>query len=178
MIKVKVSHIPDDGELQEKGLSLGLDEIGLGEPYLGPAIGLSYRLQKIHGKILGNFEVSGTMGLECSRCLLHFEAPAKAKFLVEFEKEPESADPRNGIDPEAPELNVVFFSGDQIEFGEEIRQEMEVLVPFAPLCKEGCKGLCGICGANRNEADCGCESGQKNNPFQGLNQLFQQNKEN
>jgi len=28
-------------------------------------------------------------------------------------------------------------------------------VPMKPLCKEDCKGLCPVCGANLNYEDCG-----------------------
>ena len=30
-------------------------------------------------------------------------------------------------------------------------------LPGYPVCQEGCKGLCSVCGANLNERDCGCD---------------------
>ena len=30
-------------------------------------------------------------------------------------------------------------------------------IPYAPLCKDDCLGLCAQCGADRNVAPCGCE---------------------
>jgi uncharacterized protein len=30
-------------------------------------------------------------------------------------------------------------------------------VPFAPLCREDCKGLCPQCGIDRNTGTCSCE---------------------
>jgi uncharacterized protein len=176
--KVKLSEIPESGELTEKDLALPLAELGLAEPWIGKSVSLSYSLRKIHGKILGNFRCSGGLGLECSRCLEPFEARAKAEFLANFEEEPEEVNPRSGIDPEDPGLNVVFFKDGLIEFGEELRQEMELQVPFAPLCREDCLGLCPVCGGNRNQKPCDCADKPANNPFHGLNKLFQQNKEN
>jgi uncharacterized protein len=29
-------------------------------------------------------------------------------------------------------------------------------VPYQPLCDAACRGLCPVCGANRNEVDCDC----------------------
>jgi uncharacterized protein len=176
--RVRLSQIPEDGVLREKGLDLPLQAIELQDPFLGPSLAMDYELRNIHGKILGNFEVRGRMRLECSRCLKEFEEAAETKFLIEFEEKPSELNPRSGLDPEDPELNVVFFSGEEIEFGDEIRQEMELLIPFAPLCQRDCKGLCPDCGANRNEKNCGCEGKRGNNPFASLKQLFQQNKEN
>ena len=73
---------------------------------------------------------------------------------------------------------MVFYTGDDIEFSDEIRQELELQVPFAPLCREDCRGLCPVCGSNRNEKLCACREASHEGPFSGLNKLFQQNKEN
>jgi uncharacterized protein len=173
-----LSHIPEDKPLIERGLSLPLRELGLDSPWTGDDLKLSYEIQNIHGKILGTFEVEGSLSLDCSRCLDTFATTVKSRFLLEFEKLEENHNPRNAPDPEDAGLNVVVFSGDEIEFGDEIRQEMELLVPFAPLCREDCRGLCQACGARLNEVDCGCARPVKDNPFQALKSLFKDNKEN
>ena len=175
---VKLSEIPESGELTEKNLALPLAELGLVEPWSGESATLSYSIRKIHGSILGNFRCSGSLRLECSRCLEPFEAKAAAEFLANFAETPDEINPRSGIDPEDPGLNVVFFKDGLIEFGEELRQEMELQVPFAPLCKPGCLGLCPVCGGNKNLKPCSCGDKPKNNPFQGLDTIFQQTKEN
>jgi uncharacterized protein len=174
---VKLPQIPKDGVLAEKGLTLGLGELGLEAPFAG-AILLDYEFRNLYGKILGSFSVRGTMTLECSRCLSGFDQAAHSKFIIEFEERPEDGNPRNLPSPEDPGLNVVFFSGEEITFADEIRQEMELLVPFAALCREDCKGLCPECGADLNDKHCGCELKPTNHPFEGLNKLFQQHEEN
>lgn len=35
-----------------------------------------------------------------------------------------------------------------------LREKFLISVPIQPLCREDCKGLCSICGANRNEVEC------------------------
>jgi uncharacterized metal-binding protein YceD (DUF177 family) len=177
--RVKLSHIPEDSPLKEFGIELPLLDLGMAEPWLGSSLSLDYELSRIYGKVLGKFKARGRLGLQCCRCLEHFERDAGAEFVVEFEEAPEDRGASRGaVDPEDPGLNVVLFNGDEIEFGEEVRQEMELQVPFAPLCKEDCKGLCPVCGSNRNERDCGGHEESRNSPFQGLKKLFQQNKEN
>ncbi|MEO0296608.1 MAG: YceD family protein, partial [candidate division WOR-3 bacterium] len=37
--------------------------------------------------------------------------------------------------------------------------------PMKPLCKENCKGLCPVCGANRNNKNCGHETNETYSPF-------------
>jgi uncharacterized protein len=173
--KVLLSQIPESGSLSEKGLKIPLDEARLGEPFLEPGLELDYELRRVYDKILGNFKSRGRMGLQCSRCLEDFEADAKAEFLLEFEREPDEVNPRSGPDPDDAELNVVFFSGDKLDFGEELRQEMELQVPFAPLCSPDCRGLCGICGTPRKQG-CDCKEEPKSGPFAGLKDLFQKEK--
>ena len=45
---------------------------------------------------------------------------------------------------------------DTIDLGPLVRDAIVLELPMAPLCREGCRGLCPQCGADRNEADCGC----------------------
>ena len=37
-----------------------------------------------------------------------------------------------------------------------MRDAIVLELPMAPLCREDCRGLCPQCGADRNEAECGC----------------------
>jgi uncharacterized protein len=173
--KVLLSQIPESGSLAEKGLKIPLDEAGLGEPFLAPGLELDYEFRRIQDKILASFKARGRMGLTCSRCLEDFETEVRTEFLLEFEREPEEVNPRGGADPEDAELNVVFFKGERIEFGEELRQEMELLVPFAPLCSEDCPGLCPSCGTPRSQG-CECKEEPKAGPFSALKDFFQKEK--
>ena len=34
---------------------------------------------------------------------------------------------------------------------------MLLSLPAYPVCQEGCKGLCSVCGNNLNERECGCD---------------------
>lgn len=175
---VKLSQIPEAQPLAENGLELSLEHLGMSRPWLGPRVSVTYELSRIYGKILGKFEAKAHFELPCSRCLENFQAEARAKFLVNFEERPPEADERKGLDPEDPELNVAFYDDDLIEFGDEVRQELELQLPFAPLCRPDCRGLCAVCGGNKNEKECKCGDVPKNNPFQGLEKLIQRNKEN
>ena len=178
MFSVKMSLIPEDGVLEEKGLCLALQDFDLEAPFMGSGLSLDYSLSRIQpGQILAQVKARASMKLECSRCLADFETMADTEFVSQFEPEPEEINPRNGPDLEDPELSVVFFDGDHLPLGEEIRQELVLKIPFVPLCRPDCKGLCPICGGDRNKEPCTCVPGPKDNPFQGLDKLFNQSKE-
>jgi uncharacterized protein len=42
-----------------------------------------------------------------------------------------------------------------MDLTEPVRQALLVALPMRPLCREDCKGLCVVCGANLNYVDCG-----------------------
>jgi uncharacterized protein len=39
-----------------------------------------------------------------------------------------------------------------------MREQFYLALPMKPLCREDCKGLCPICGVNRNRETCSCRS--------------------
>jgi len=83
-------------------------------------------------------KVVGTMSFECSRCLNLFEQKMEIPFECSFTKEEFECD-----------------------VTEEIRETVLLNIPMQPLCSKGCKGLCPICGNNKNEKDCFCEQKMK-----------------
>jgi uncharacterized protein len=58
---------------------------------------------------------------------------------------------RTLTDPEAFEI-----VGDQLDLRDVVRELILLDVPTTPLCRPDCAGLCPTCGANLNDAPCGC----------------------
>jgi uncharacterized protein len=48
------------------------------------------------------------------------------------------------------------YSGQTIDLAPAIREQVLLAAPPSPLCSEGCKGLCAVCGQDKNLRDCGC----------------------
>ncbi|MBN1823290.1 MAG: DUF177 domain-containing protein [Endomicrobiales bacterium] len=92
-----------------------------------------FSITKNADSFLLNGSVSGQIEISCSRCLETFRLPITAKL--------------NKVYPESTVL---------IDVEEEIRQEVILTIPVKPLCGEQCKGLCQICGINRNKGTCNC----------------------
>ncbi len=49
------------------------------------------------------------------------------------------------------------LEGSRVDLSPLVRDAVLLGLPPAPLCHEGCRGLCPVCGANRNEARCSCD---------------------
>lgn len=85
--------------------------------------------------------VSGTETFECSRCLIVFDKDVKVDFEFSFAKE-----------------------DGEFNLFEEIQQTVILDIPMQPLCCDDCKGICQICGCNKNQKDCKCKE-KLNNEF-------------
>jgi len=120
-------------------------------------------------------EVEGTVetGIRqsCSRCLKEFDTDLHSDFALTYTNHvPDDADGKE-TELRADELGLIYFSGEEIDLQEGIREQIVLAIPIQPLCDESCKGLCPLCGGNRNETDCGCHSSQADNPFAALREL-------
>ncbi len=98
--------------------------------------------------------VKASPALECSRCLESFPFGIDMDFNVDLA-------PLNSMGTDAEhelvggELDMEFYQGDEIEPVDIIREQLLISLPMVPLHSPDCKGLCSVCGANRNTSDCG-----------------------
>lgn len=80
---------------------------------------------------------------ECRRCL--GEARGKLEVQVRELYSPDS-------DPEL----CYPLPGDQLDLGPLVRDAVLLDLPQAPLCRADCRGLCPVCGVDRNSEGCDC----------------------
>ena len=89
------------------------------------------------GSILVNGSVSGRVKASCGRCL----APVELEI---FNDEIELYYPKEEITEE------------ELDITADIRDELLIELPMNPLCSDECRGLCPVCGINRNKKECKC----------------------
>src|SRR5262249_54962114 len=63
----------------------------------------------------------------------------------------------DSVELAADDLDVDFYDKDEIDVGVLIETETTLALPMKPLCREGCLGLCPVCGGNRNLVQCDCQ---------------------
>lgn len=118
--------------------SFGNDVIGV--PTTSP-IHLDLRLEGVGDGVL----VTGAAGVqlrgECARCLTEISADAEID-LQELFLFP-------GIDPDDAEASRV--EGDLVDLEPVLRDAAVLDLPFIPLCREDCAGLCPVCGVDLNK---------------------------
>ena len=62
--------------------------------------------------------------------------------------------PRTSTRRRTRDPDVVTFKGGELDLSSELRDELVLAVPLNPLCDDGCRGLCPLCGNNRNLVPC------------------------
>ena len=108
----------------------------------------------------------GGVTVACSRCVEPVRIPIEEKLRVTFmprhelPAEDDEPAPAEAEGPEVAEedLDLFPYDGDAIDLEPLFREQFVLAVPFAPLCREDCKGLCPQCGIDRNTGTCSCEA--------------------
>jgi uncharacterized protein len=150
-MKITVSEIPEEGfeingeELMEEGR---------------PEAKARYQLraEKSGLTVLINGKVSAYLSLICSRCLRNFRKELSLPVELAYSPAENLALDGEKSHELAPEdLNTGFYSGDELDVGEILKEQVLLSTPMKPLCSEFCKGICFKCGVDLNENDCGCK---------------------
>ena len=113
----------------------------------------------------------GEVQVACSRCVGPVRIPIDEKLRVTFlpghampaDDDEATADDAaatgddDGAELAEDDLDVFAFDGERIDLEPLFREQLVLAVPYAPLCKDDCKGLCPQCGIDRNTDSCACE---------------------
>jgi uncharacterized protein len=80
---------------------------------------------------------------------------------------------RPGREADLPEEQEVELIADDstIDVEPAITQSIVVDLPFAPVHDVDCKGICPVCGGDRNVSSCACDAGGRATPFDVLKDL-------
>jgi uncharacterized protein len=109
------------------------------------------------GEIRVQGRVSARMEADCDRCLEAAPFPIESDFELYYRPVTEDYGEEAEIDQSEAEMG--FYEGDGLELNDVLREFVLLALPMQRLCREGCKGLCPVCGQSRNQNECGCKTG-------------------
>jgi uncharacterized protein len=120
-----------------------------------------YDMIRVHG------EVATRLRLGCSRCLNEYEMAIASPFTIFYTR---ATDLPLDEEVELAEEDLVSatYQGDEIDLTPEIAEQVLLEIPFKPLCREECRGLCAVCGADLNVTECGCDRRDTSLTFSAL----------
>ena len=131
-MRIVVNRIPFAGlrehaSYDPASLDLGRSDICVEEP-----IHVSAFITKTEDELVVQAQIRGVLQIICARCLEPFACPVSTDATLSYEVKPT----------------------DVVDITEDVRQELLLTYPMAPLCRPNCHGLCRVCGQNLNVNAC------------------------
>lgn len=132
---------------------------------------VSGRLQliRVDTGVLVQGSLEATMSLNCSRCLDEYRYAAEFDFAEEYRQ---TVDVETGMPVKSAAAAEFTISDHHIlDLREGVRQNVLLTVPMKPLCEVSCRGICPVCGGNRNRRNCDCDGQQVDQRWEPLLKL-------
>ena len=145
-----------------------------GAVYFTRPVHVSIQATRVGETVLIGGTAKTRVRIPCSRCLEPFDLNVETDFSATAAEQIPSmidCDDADEIELAADDMGVIAYSGDSIDLRDEIAQQIIMALPFKPLCRDACKGLCSRCGVDLNKTPCQCSSQEVSNPFAVLKTL-------
>jgi uncharacterized protein len=111
----------------------------------GAEVGADVTLEAMSGGITVTGVVTAPWAGECRRCLVTatgtLTIPVRELYTLDGDGE-----------------DAYRLADDEVDLEDLVHDAVLLELPMAPVCQEGCLGLCPMCGVNRNEKACRCET--------------------
>ncbi len=128
----------------------------------GSAQLLSHSVGEI--RVQGKLQV--TMTATCDRCVEATTFPIESPFDLVYMPAGESAGGEKEVDQAG--IEVGFYEGNGLALNDVLREVVLLALPMRLVCDEACKGVCPVCGQNRNQGECGCRQPALDDRWSGL----------
>jgi DUF177 domain-containing protein len=149
---------------------IDFSDVGLMQATSLEASGSAELLANTLGEIRIRGRLKVRMHSECDRCLEQAEFPVDSNFdlfyrpAVEVRLEEE-------VEIDSGETEIAFYEGDGIELKDVLREFVVLAMPMQRVCQPDCRGICPVCGKNRNLAGCQCELKPSDDRWAALKKL-------
>ncbi len=124
--------------------NLGTDVIAIAE---ARPIELDLRLESVVEGVLVTGSARATASGACVRCLDPVDQQVDARFQELFAYAERAAHHQEVVAEEDDKDEVRELDGDLIDLEPVLRDAVVPALPFQPVCRQGCPGLCSQCGA-------------------------------
>lgn len=127
------------------------------------------------GNTLGEIRVQGkltvTLEADCDRCLEAARLPVESEFDLFYRPAPVPRHSGEEVEIDEGESQIAFYQGEGLELRDILREHILLSLPMQRVCRDACKGICPVCGQNRNQVDCGCYSKPADDRWAALKKL-------
>ncbi len=114
----------------------------------------------------------GSGELVCARCLEKFTYKFKDDFTYNIFVGKDPALIKREYNFSEQDVSSLYLENFELDILPLIKEIVLLTLPMKPLCSEECKGLCPVCGINKNKEKCEHEGVNKYSPFTELLDKF------
>ncbi len=118
-------------------------------------------LESVVEGILVSGPISSAVRFTCARCLKEFEGHVDVPVQELYVRPPAAEEDEYEMSPEG-----------SLDLEPLVRDTVMLALPFSPLCRPDCLGLCARCGGDRNLGECTCAEPLADPRWAALDVLF------
>ena len=105
----------------------------------------------------------------CDRCLVSFDHDVSMELEAQVDLAGDTG-PSGGEEVAEGVIRLVPESGT-LDLAGALRAAVILEEPIKNLCRDDCRGLCPVCGVNRNESECDCDTSRRDPRWDALKDL-------
>ncbi|MBZ5584676.1 MAG: DUF177 domain-containing protein [Acidobacteriia bacterium] len=147
--KVRFDETFDPGQIDFSG-----EDLQQGSPL--HVTGTAELLAHSEGEVRIQGRYSVEMTAECDRCLGGARFPLDGSFDLYYRPMSDIAHEEE-VEIDEGEAEIGFYERGGMELEDILREQVLLALPMQRVCSDVCKGICPVCGKNRNETTCDCK---------------------
>ncbi len=161
--------IPD---IPKEGLDIEVEET-MESDIISSPVKCRLKIEKVDAEVMVKGDLTAEVKLQCSRCLKEFHRTLSVPIDVVYHPVEElKGEERHEVT--AGELDMDFYSGEELDLLDLLKEQIMLNVAMKPLCDGSCKGICSGCGADLNTETCKCSERGVDPRLAELKKLLQQ----
>ncbi|MBI5075016.1 MAG: DUF177 domain-containing protein [Nitrospirae bacterium] len=169
-MKIVIPDIPEEGLTVELEETFSIDGCTVSSPVKAQ---LAVNRTANEVMITGNLSVE--LEMPCSRCLKDLRQAQDLPVSVVYHPAEEIGSDKHGLHDD--EMDMGFYTGEELDLQELIREQVLLSIQMKPLCTEDCKGICPKCGIDLNTGTCTCVQKEIDPRLEVLKKLLDKEKE-
>lgn len=149
-MQIRVDEIPEEG-LDVQGVE------SFPHPFQDPSWRLdavSLHVDKDGDAVFVRGELVARVPLVCGRCLEPYSVAVEPAVDARFVPSPRERGEEHELG--ADDLETDVYHNGVLDLDALLETETTLSLPMKPLCRDDCRGLCPVCGGNRNATACAC----------------------
>ncbi len=174
MITLSIEDLEDgvheiESETPAETLDIPTDEGRFASP-----VKIKATITKMGTDLVLRADIAVLFNVPCSRCLANFTEDVESHIDILYERSERLSINEEDVD-EADDLVFLDLNAREVEIGPRVVESICLALPFKPLCKDDCLGLCPACGTDLNSGTCNCTTEVEDPRWQALKSINQTN---